>query len=184
MTEEVQTKAVIKDPSETSEEKPKFDFDSYKQTIINKEWIVSATDLEWISCGCYILGTGGGGTPYPHFLRIREMLRNGAVMRIMRPEDLEDTDLVGCGGGAGSPTVGIEKLPGNEMMMAQTVLYDFLKTKPRAILPLEIGGGNGMQGLLLGAPTQMDVPCLDGDWMGRGMCHFLYETVMPPRDFE
>lgn len=51
--------------------------------------------------------------------------------------------------------------------MAQTMLYDFLKTKPRAILPLEIGGGNGMQGLLLGASTQLNVPCLDGDWMGR-----------------
>jgi DUF917 family protein len=79
-----------------------------------KEWIISELDLEWISCGCYILGTGGGGTPYPHFVRVREMLRNGAVIRVVSPDGLKDDAVVACGGGKGSPTVSIEKLPGNE----------------------------------------------------------------------
>lgn len=57
---------------------------------------------------------GGGGTPYPHFIRIREMMRNGAVVRIISPEDVKDDDVVACGGGKGSPTVGMEKLPANE----------------------------------------------------------------------
>jgi len=35
------------------------------------------------------------------------------------------------------------------------------------IIPLEIGGSNGLQGLVLGASTNMNIPCVDGDWMGR-----------------
>lgn len=35
------------------------------------------------------------------------------------------------------------------------------------MIPLEIGGGNGLQGLVIGASTAMDIPTIDGDWMGR-----------------
>ncbi len=53
------------------------------------------------------------------------------------------------------------------MMEAQQIVYDYLKIKPGAVLPLEIGGGNGLQGMILGASCNMDIPCVDGDWMGR-----------------
>jgi DUF917 family protein len=53
------------------------------------------------------------------------------------------------------------------MMESQNVLYEYLKIKPDAVISLEIGGGNGLQGLILGASTNMDIPCVDGDWMGR-----------------
>lgn len=87
---------------------------TYKPKVIDRVWYVSETDLEWISTGCYILGTGGGGSPYSHMLRMRSILREGGVIRVINPHDLKDDDQVGCGGGAGSPTVGIEKLPGDE----------------------------------------------------------------------
>jgi hypothetical protein len=90
------------------------DIKSYKPKIQGREWIISETDLEWISTGCYILGTGGGGSPYGHRLRLREIMRNGGVVRVISPDDLKDDDLVACGGGKGSPTVSIEKLPGDE----------------------------------------------------------------------
>ena len=82
-----------------------------------REWIVSELDLEWISTGCYILGTGGGGTPYPHFVRVRELMRRGSTIRIISIDDLKDDALVACGGGKGSPTVGIEKLAGDEYVL-------------------------------------------------------------------
>lgn len=41
-------------------------------------------------------------------------MRKGAVVRVISPEDIKDDDVVACGGGKGSPTVGIEKLPANE----------------------------------------------------------------------
>lgn len=90
------------------------DIASYKPNVQGREWIISDTDLSWISTGCYILGTGGGGSPYGHMLRLREIMRNGGVVRVISPDDLKDDDLVACGGGKGSPTVGIEKLTGDE----------------------------------------------------------------------
>ncbi|KAI1878483.1 uncharacterized protein JN550_000665 [Neoarthrinium moseri] len=141
--------------------------EGYKPQVLDRQWFISETDVDWITIGCYILGTGGGGSPYQHMLRLREMLRAGATVRVISPSDLKDDDLVACGGGKGSPQVSIEKPYGDEIMESQTVLYDFLKLKPNAVISLEIGGGNGLQGLILGASTNMDIPTVDGDWMGR-----------------
>ncbi|CAI0655139.1 unnamed protein product [Colletotrichum noveboracense] len=140
---------------------------SYEPKIVTKEWLLSETDLDWITIGCYILGTGGGGSPYQHMLRLREMMRAGATVRIISPWDLEDDDVVACGGGKGSPQVSIEKPYGDEIMESQIELYKYLNTKPTAVISLEIGGGNGLQGLILGASTNLDIPTIDGDWMGR-----------------
>ena len=90
------------------------DITSYIPHIQGREWIISETDLSWISTGCYILGTGGGGSPYGHMLRLREIMRSGGVVKVISPDDLQDSNLVACGGGKGSPTVSIEKLPGDE----------------------------------------------------------------------
>jgi N-methylhydantoinase A/oxoprolinase/acetone carboxylase beta subunit len=90
------------------------DFTSYAPKVLNREWHLSETDLHWITTGCYILGTGGGGSPYSTMLRVRGILRSGGKILIISPDDLKDSDRVGCGGGAGSPTVGIEKLSGDE----------------------------------------------------------------------
>lgn len=87
---------------------------SYKPTVVGREWFLSETDLQFITIGCYILGTGGGGSPYQHYLRLREMLRGGAKLRVISPYDLKDDDVVACGGGKGSPQVSIEKPYGDE----------------------------------------------------------------------
>jgi hypothetical protein len=81
-----------------SGEKGRVDISSYKPKVVNREWIISELDLEFICSGCYILGTGGGGTPYPEFLRLREMMRKGAVIRVIDLRDLAD-DVVVAGGG-------------------------------------------------------------------------------------
>ncbi|KAH8167249.1 hypothetical protein CIB48_g1006 [Xylaria polymorpha] len=143
------------------------DIDSYKPKVQNRVWYISETDLIWISTGCYILGTGGGGSPYPAMIRIREMLRRGAVIRVVSPADLPDDAAVGCGGGAGSPTVGIEKLSGNEMVQAQEELFKVCGKRASHMIAIEIGGHNGLQSMLLGASPNLDVPVVDGDWMGR-----------------
>ncbi|KAF7557752.1 hypothetical protein G7Z17_g364 [Cylindrodendrum hubeiense] len=146
---------------------PTIDIQTYRPDVRGRVWYVNETDLGWISAGCYILGTGGGGSPYGHMLRLREMLRRGDVVRVVNPHDLSDDAAVGCGGGAGSPTVSIEKLAGDEMMEAQDELYKFMGGEASHMIALEIGGGNGLQGMLLGASSNMDVPTVDGDWMGR-----------------
>lgn len=160
--------ASIEDTTAEDDAAPELDIASYRPKIVAREWWISETDLDWITIGCYILGTGGGGSPYSTMLRVRGILRAGGSVRVVSPDDLKDEDLIGSGGGAGSPTVGIEKLSADEMMDAQNSLYELFKGgRATHIIPLEIGGSNGLQGLVLGASSNMDIPCVDGDWMGR-----------------
>ncbi|KAH3989362.1 hypothetical protein HBI56_096520 [Parastagonospora nodorum] len=156
------------DDNSVEDETPDVEIATYVPKVINREWWISEVDLAWITIGCYILGTGGGGSPYSTMLRVRGILRSGNTVRVVSPDDLKDDDRVGCGGGAGSPTVGIEKLSADEMMDAQNHLYDLFKGgRATHVIPLEIGGSNGLQGLVLGSSQNMDVPCVDADWMGR-----------------
>jgi len=53
------------------------------------------------------------------------------------------------------------------MMEAQEELYSTIDRKATSVIALEIGGGNGLQGMILGASTAMNIPTVDGDWMGR-----------------
>ncbi|KAF2705401.1 hypothetical protein K504DRAFT_537457 [Pleomassaria siparia CBS 279.74] len=160
--------ASIEDTSAEDDAPPDFDIMAYKPKVTNRTWYVSETDLNWITTGCYILGTGGGGSPYSNMLRMRGILRDGGVIRVVNPYDLKDDDRIGSGGGAGSPTVGIEKLAGDDMMQAQEELYKLYQGgRATHMIALEIGGSNGLQGMILGASTNMDLPVVDGDWMGR-----------------
>ncbi|XPS93567.1 hypothetical protein M3J09_002912 [Ascochyta lentis] len=160
--------ASTKDTTDEDDTTGEVDIVAYRPKIINREWWISETDLDWITIGCYILGTGGGGSPYSTMLRVRGILRAGGTIKVISPDDLKDEDRVGCGGGAGSPTVGIEKLSADEMMDAQNSLQELFKGgRATHVIPLEIGGSNGLQGLVLGASSNMNVPCVDGDWMGR-----------------
>ena len=146
---------------------PAVDIDAYRPEVRDRVWYISETDLDWMTTGCYILGTGGGGSPYAPMLRLRRMLRAGDVVRVVDPRDLADDALVGSGSGAGSPTVGIEKLEGGAMVEAQRELYRVCDRAATHMISLEIGGANGLQGLILGASSNMDLPVVDGDWMGR-----------------
>ncbi|KKA29102.1 hypothetical protein TD95_002776 [Thielaviopsis punctulata] len=140
---------------------------AYRPKIVGREWFISETDLIWISCGCYILGTGGGGSPYQHMLRLRESMRKGHTIRVMSPFDLSDDAVVACGGGKGSPQVSIEKPCADEVVESQRKLIDFMGVIPHAVIDLEIGGGNGLQAMCIGHSGALDIPVVDGDWMGR-----------------
>ncbi|KAH8649793.1 hydantoinase [Xylariales sp. PMI_506] len=139
--------------SSTSEIRQSVEITAYKPTVKNRVWYISDTDVSWISTGCYILRTDGGGAPYAYMIRLRQMIREGAIVRVVNPYDVADLDSVGCGGSSGSPTVTIEKLAD-------------MSQKATHMIALEIGGGNGLQGMTLSASTNMDLPCVDGDWMG------------------
>ena len=153
--------------SKASPTRDEIDLLSYKPTVKQGVWYVNETDLSFISIGCYILGTGGGGSPYSQMVLLREKLRAGAVVRVVSPSSLPDDALVGSGGGAGSPTVAIEKLSGDEMIESQRELYKMVGRPATHMITVEIGGANGLQSMILGASTNMDVPAVDGDWMGR-----------------
>lgn len=141
---------------------------TYKPFINDKkEWIISPTDLDYISVGSYILGCGGGGHPYPLYLEIQNLLKKGDVVRVI---DLKDAPTnatfvpVAC---AGSPTVTNEQLHGVEFVDAVEAAIDYYKKKPFGVIPTEIGGSNGLAGLVAGSSSKLDLPCVDCDLMGR-----------------
>lgn len=55
------------------------------------------------------------------------------------------------------------------MLESQRELYALLNVSPNAVIPLEIGGGNGLPGLIIGASTNTNLSAVDGDWMGRAV---------------
>lgn len=90
------------------------DIGSYRPIVKDRVWYISKTDVDLVAIGCYILGTGGGGTPYPNMVRLHQILKQGGVVRVISPDDLKDDALVGGGGGMGSPSVSFEKLQADE----------------------------------------------------------------------
>jgi N-methylhydantoinase A/oxoprolinase/acetone carboxylase beta subunit len=110
----IATPSTTEDISNEDDATSDVDVAAYKPKVTDREWWISETDLNWITIGCYILGTGGGGSPYSTMLRVRGILRSGGTIRVVSPDDLKDNARVGSGGGAGSPTVGIEKLSADE----------------------------------------------------------------------
>src|SRR5262249_23942559 len=55
---------------------------------------VSLDEIESIAVGAWILGTGGGGSPYLALLNLRRLYREGTVVSLMDPAELADDDRV------------------------------------------------------------------------------------------
>ena len=127
---------------------------------------VSAAEIESLAIGAWILGTGGGGSPYLALLNMRELYRGGAVVSLMDAQDLADDDLVAIVSNMGAPLVGQERLTDPRTIeRAVRMMEDYLGRRFRAVMSLEIGGGNAIQPFM--AAAKLGVPVVDGDCMGR-----------------
>src|SRR2546425_9926310 len=71
---------------------------------------VSAEEIESLAIGAWILGTGGGGSPYLALLNMRALYRQGAVVSLIDPLDLADDDLVAGVSNMGAPLGGPERV--------------------------------------------------------------------------
>jgi DUF917 family protein len=141
---------------------------AYRPSVTRGEWSLSELDLEWIATGCYILGTGGGGNPATTMLAVRELVRSGARVRVVDIDALGADKSVCWGGGIGSPEVVLERLDGGDPAAAISALLKFMGTTNCAgLAALEIGGSNGMFNMLAGSSRYLDLPVVDGDFMGR-----------------
>ena len=128
--------------------------------------LLTEADLEPISIGAALLGTGGGGNPYLGRLRVQQLLRTGHEIRVIDPDELDDDDLLVVSGAMGSPVVSYEKLVhGSEEAWAAEALQDHLGRTFDAIAPFEMGGGNSFAAMAVAA--ELGVPVVDGDGMGR-----------------
>src|ERR1700741_954117 len=127
---------------------------------------VSAEEIESLAIGAWILGTGGGGSPYLALLHMRALYRDGAVVSLMDPMDLADDDLVAVVSNMGAPLVGQERLTDPQTIArAVRMMEEYRGVRFDAVMSLEIGGGNSLQPFM--AAAMLDRPVVDADCMGR-----------------
>src|SRR5438270_5625908 len=127
---------------------------------------ITAEDIECLAVGSWILGTGGGGSPYLGLLNMRRLYAAGHQVELMSPFDLADDDLVAIVSNMGAPLVGQERLADSRnIARAVEIQEEYSGTKFRAVMSLEIGGGNGIQPLM--AAAHLGLPVVDADTMGR-----------------
>ena len=71
---------------------------------------ITREDIECLAVGAWILGTGGGGSPYLGLLNMRRLYAEGYRVPLMSPLDLDDADRVAVVSNMGAPLVGQERL--------------------------------------------------------------------------
>src|ERR1700674_4028343 len=71
---------------------------------------ITADDIESLAVGAWILGTGGGGSPYLGLLNMRRLYAEGRRVSLISPLDLVDEDWVAVVSNMGAPLVGQERL--------------------------------------------------------------------------
>jgi uncharacterized protein len=127
---------------------------------------ITLDDVEALAIGAWVLGTGGGGSPYLGLLNMRRLYAGGHRVALMSPFDLDDGDRVAVVSNMGAPLVGQERLADSRnTARAVEIQQELLGGRFRAVMPLEIGGGNGIQPLM--AAAHLRIPVVDADTMGR-----------------
>src|ERR1700682_3899916 len=67
-------------------------------------------DIEALAVGAWILGTGGGGSPYLGLLNMRCLYAEGHRVELISPLELADEDWIAVVSNMGAPLVGQERL--------------------------------------------------------------------------
>src|SRR5215813_5617857 len=105
---------------------------------------VSAAEIESLAIGAWILGTGGGGSPYLALLNMRKLYRQGVVCSLLDQERLTDPQTIA---------------------RAVRMMEEYRGCRFDAVMSLEIGGGNSLQPFM--AAAVLGLPVVDADCMGR-----------------
>src|SRR6195256_869572 len=127
---------------------------------------ITREEIECLAVGAWILGTGGGGRPYLGVLNMRRLFGEGNRVELIAPLDLDDEDRVAVVSNMGAPLVGQERLADSRnIARAVAMQEEYSGVKFRAVMSLEIGGGNGIQPLM--AAAHLGLPVVDADLMGR-----------------
>lgn len=130
------------------------------------ERVLDIDDIEALALGVWILGTGGGGSPYLNLLNLRQLYASGHRVVLKDPLFLPDDAMVAVLSSQGAPLIGQERLSNPEIAYKPVrALEAYLGCKFDAVMPVEIGGGNGVHPLMVAAITGL--PTIDADAMGR-----------------
>lgn len=125
--------------------------------------------------GAVFLGSGGGGDPYIGELFLVRQLESGVFPKIIKAAELNDDDFVVSIAGIGAPTVLVEHIVSEKMLMRLLErAEEFYGRKIDALISAEIGGANSMFPLAVGA--RGGIPIVDADGMGRAFPHIEMTT--------
>src|SRR5438093_10813551 len=107
---------------------------------------ITAMDIEALACGAWILGTGGGGSPYHGLINMRRLYRQGTRVFLMDAQALEDDDDIAVVSNMGAPLVSQERLVDSRLSArAVELMQEYLGRRFRGVMSIEIGGGNSIQ---------------------------------------
>jgi DUF917 family protein len=122
--------------------------------------------IESLAVGAFILGTGGGGSPYLGLLNMRRLYAEGHAVELLDPSELADADWIAPVSNMGAPLVGQERLTDSRTIARAVLLMEeYTGYRFRGIMSLEVGGGNAIQPLM--AAAHLNRPVIDADLMGR-----------------
>ncbi|WP_033292653.1 DUF917 domain-containing protein [Amycolatopsis jejuensis] len=123
-------------------------------------------DLDNISRGAAILGTGGGGDPYIGRLTAEAALRQFGPVRLMDLDEIGDDALAVAVAMVGSPTVFLEKPPTlQQIASAPRLLASHLGRELTHLICAEVGGVNSL--IPMAAAAVLGLPLVNADGMGR-----------------
>jgi DUF917 family protein len=115
---------------------------------------IAGHDLEYLATGSWILGTGGGGSPYSSYLSMKNYYDSGGRVELLDPGDLADDDLVAVLPTMGAPLVFQERMTDSAFALKPPrIMEEFLGQRFRAVMTVEIGGCNAFQPLLAAAAS-------------------------------
>src|ERR1700684_1777089 len=114
--------------------------------------VVTIDDVESLAVGAWVLGTGGGGSPYLGLLNMRRLYAEGHCVELISPFDLADEDWVAIVSNMGAPLVGQERLADSRNIARAVQLQEETSNiRFRAVMSLEIGGNHSIQPLMAAA---------------------------------
>lgn len=127
---------------------------------------IGKQEIEDISIGAALLGTGGGGDPYIGKLMALQAIEEFGPITLLDADELPDDVIIVPTAMMGAPTVMVEKIPsGEEATAAFDSLKEFLGKDIYATMPIEAGGVNSLLPFALAA--KQGLPVVDADGMGR-----------------
>ncbi|MBN8919051.1 MAG: DUF917 domain-containing protein [Rhizobiales bacterium] len=127
---------------------------------------LDAEELDLLAIGAWILGTGGGGSPYASHLIVRQFYEEGGRIALLDPDELADDDVVAVVSTMGAPLVFQERMTDAAFALKPVRIMEAFRGRPfRAVMTVEIGGCNAFQPLLVAAASGL--PVVDADAMGR-----------------
>lgn len=127
---------------------------------------LTTEDIDNISIGASVLGSGGGGDPKVGRLVAKHMIEKYGPVSLISIDELKDDQYVVPISGMGAPTVSLEKLPSEiELTNPLQTLEKAFGKKADVVIPFEIGGLNSLYPIA--GAAKLGLPILDADTIGR-----------------